>query len=203
MGQRPESSRFMPGFIVFPGGQFDQQDKIIDTHFKLKDEDRTPVSGKCTDKRVNSLIWTAIRETWEETGLLVGRPIQEGRTKIAMGQNLTIQAFAEAGLAPDLNALIYVARAITPVSNPIRFDTRFFVADGNNIFGRLRNTNELLNNSWRKVNNVLKQRKIANVTKFALDAALRQWTSFSTTQERTIPTLYHRQGQVILRYDST
>ena len=39
------------------------------------------------------------------------------------------QAFAEAKVLPDLSAIHFVARAITPPGRPRRFDSRFFAAD--------------------------------------------------------------------------
>ena len=39
------------------------------------------------------------------------------------------EAFAKAGIVPDLGAVHFVARAITPPKRPLRFDSRFFAAD--------------------------------------------------------------------------
>ena len=39
------------------------------------------------------------------------------------------EAFARAGIAPDLSAVHFIARAITPPRRPLRFDSRFFTAD--------------------------------------------------------------------------
>jgi len=39
------------------------------------------------------------------------------------------QAFAAASIVPDLSAVHFVARAITPPGRPLRFDSRFFTAD--------------------------------------------------------------------------
>ena len=45
--------------------------------------------------------------------------------------------FAETGIYPDLAALRFVARAITPPKRPRRFDTRFFAADAETIAHRV------------------------------------------------------------------
>ena len=46
------------------------------------------------------------------------------------GANAAIlQAFAQAGVLPDLSAVHFIARAITPPRRPRRFDSRFFAAD--------------------------------------------------------------------------
>ena len=67
----------------------------------------------------------AVRETYEETGLMLGVP-QRGTIVAPPGP---WQAFAKAGIAPDLSAIHFIARAITPPKRPLRFDSRFFAAD--------------------------------------------------------------------------
>ena len=66
-----------------------------------------------------------MRETFEETGLLLGQPGDVG----AVMASSSWLAFKKAGLAPDLGCLRYIARAITPTSSPLRFHARFFLAD--------------------------------------------------------------------------
>src|SRR5262249_26681015 len=67
----------------------------------------------------------AVRETHEETGIMLGVPAT-GRLPVRTGP---WQAFARAGVAPDLGGIFFVARAITPPRRPLRFDSRFFTAD--------------------------------------------------------------------------
>jgi 8-oxo-dGTP pyrophosphatase MutT (NUDIX family) len=67
----------------------------------------------------------AIRETYEETGLMLGAPA----AGIATAPPAAWAAFAKAGVLPDLTALHFIARAITPPKRPLRFDSRFFAAD--------------------------------------------------------------------------
>jgi 8-oxo-dGTP pyrophosphatase MutT (NUDIX family) len=67
----------------------------------------------------------AIRETFEETGLLLGE--KSGKAVTAPNEEWT--GFATAGILPDLADIHFVARAITPPRRPKRFDTRFFTAD--------------------------------------------------------------------------
>jgi 8-oxo-dGTP pyrophosphatase MutT (NUDIX family) len=70
-----------------------------------------------------------VRETFEETGLILGR---KGTTPqgVAAGP---WAAFAEAHVAPDLSTVHFIARAITPPRRPKRFDTRFLTADASAI----------------------------------------------------------------------
>jgi 8-oxo-dGTP pyrophosphatase MutT (NUDIX family) len=78
-----------------------------------------------TRSRARALALTAIRETMEETGLLLGRKF--GGALAAPSPAWS--PFAEAGVVPDLSALEFVFRAITPPKRPRRFDTRFFLAE--------------------------------------------------------------------------
>jgi 8-oxo-dGTP pyrophosphatase MutT (NUDIX family) len=75
----------------------------------------------------------AIRETFEETGLLLG--VRERVTaKVPCGP---WTAFAEADILPDLGALHFIGRAITPPGRPRRFDARFFTMDASAIAHRI------------------------------------------------------------------
>jgi len=80
--------------------------------------------GGTTASRARGLAVAAVRETFEETGLLLSDKIAAGRTW---------QELVNSGFAPDLSALRYFARAITPPGRTRRFDSRFFVADARNI----------------------------------------------------------------------
>jgi 8-oxo-dGTP pyrophosphatase MutT (NUDIX family) len=66
-----------------------------------------------------------VRETFEETGLMLG----EKTTTPPIAPAAEWQAFAAAGVLPNLANIHFIARAITPPRRPKRFDTRFFTAD--------------------------------------------------------------------------
>jgi 8-oxo-dGTP pyrophosphatase MutT (NUDIX family) len=75
----------------------------------------------------------AVRETFEEVGLLLGAPPLEAarlsslRVKVLGGADFGEQLAAEQ-IALDLSRVVPLIRWITPRSEPMRFDTRFFVA---------------------------------------------------------------------------
>ncbi len=75
---------------------------------------------------------SAIRETFEETGLLLG----VGGTKPDRAPAGPWSDFAAANVVPDLGEIYFVARAITPPRRPKRFDTRFFTVDASAIAHR-------------------------------------------------------------------
>lgn len=133
MGKRHESHKFMPGKYVFPGGRLDDGDRRMVATGALPQicEDRLlkravhPSAAKA-----RALALAAIRETFEETGLLFGSD-EFGAPAAAPGGSWA--DFAGHGIFPDLSAITFVARAITPPRRPKRFDTRFFTIDASGL----------------------------------------------------------------------
>jgi 8-oxo-dGTP pyrophosphatase MutT (NUDIX family) len=113
MGQRAAGHAFMPNKYVFPGGRIDAADSRVkparDLHPATLAKLMTRMRGRCSAARARGLAHAAVRETWEEAGLLFGRSTIED--------------------APDLSGLILFMRAITPPGRTRRYDSRFFVAD--------------------------------------------------------------------------
>lgn len=70
---------------------------------------------------MRALALAAIRETYEEAGVFIGRKSGDAGLRLGTG----FEAFAERGIQPDLGGLRMIARAITPPQRPRRFDTRF------------------------------------------------------------------------------
>ncbi|RCS22020.1 NUDIX hydrolase [Phyllobacterium salinisoli] len=130
MGRRHARHVFMPGKFVFPGGRADPDDGSISAAAELLPEDEQKLlagmGSRGTRRRARALALCAIRETYEEAGLFLGRRTAGGAKPISLHPDW--QAFAERNLQPDLSVLRYVARAITPPGNVRRFDTRFFIA---------------------------------------------------------------------------
>jgi len=128
LGRRHERHRFMPGKFVFPGGRIEPTDRAMaasgtlhERHVgRLMTKVRRPSAAKAA-----GFALAAIRETYEETGLMLGVP---SGAPIATPPG-PWEAFAEAGIVPDLGAVHFIARAITPPKRPRRFDSRFFAAD--------------------------------------------------------------------------
>ena len=123
MGKRHQSHAFMPDTYVFPGGRRDRHDGRVPVsaplHPAVAERLQVRMASPATETRAKALAVAAIRETQEEVGILIGA---EGP---ASGQS-SWAAFKDQGLAPNLAALRYVARAETPPYQKRRFDTRFF-----------------------------------------------------------------------------
>ncbi len=136
LGRRHLRHRFMPGKFVFPGGRIEPADRLMaaltplhQRHAsRLMQRVRHPSAAKAA-----AFALAAIRETYEETGLMLGVRT-EATIKTPSG---AWEAFAAAGVMPDLSKIHFIARAITPPKRPLRFDSRFFAADIDAIVNRV------------------------------------------------------------------
>jgi len=61
------------------------------------------------------------------------------------------RAYLERGLVAAMDLLTYVGRAITPSHSFSRFNTRFFLSDGNNVFGEPMASEELEDVGWHPI----------------------------------------------------
>jgi 8-oxo-dGTP pyrophosphatase MutT (NUDIX family) len=119
---------FAAGMTVFPGGRVDVRDADL------------PIVGSAVaevtrrfdvpEPFARALVGAAVRETYEETGVLLSAPaadlsafrgdVEDGR--VAFGDLLR-----EHGLSVDADGLRAWARWVTPAGEVRRYDTRFFV----------------------------------------------------------------------------
>jgi 8-oxo-dGTP pyrophosphatase MutT (NUDIX family) len=136
LGKRHHGHKFMPGRYVFPGGGVEPADKRMATARPLDrhaEQRLMRAVKRPSPVKARALALAAIRETYEETGLLLGAPASHA-SKAPPGP---WAAFGQARILPDLAAIHFVARAITPPRRPKRFDTRFFAADAGAIARRI------------------------------------------------------------------
>jgi endoribonuclease LACTB2 len=120
--KRSPKLMFMGGFHAFPGGQLDKEDGLI------------PVS-ECEGADA-SMRACAVREIFEETGLLLARGaerlsaerIREKRRELAEGAKSFRQILEEDDLQIAASSLEAAGRWVTPPFAPRRFDTWFFIA---------------------------------------------------------------------------
>ena len=123
MGRRAPGHVFMAAKWVFPGGRIERGDLTAASATDLTSADAARLAREAPPRRARGLALAAVRETFEETGLLLARPAPVA--SVAGGW----RAFRQAGALPDLAALSYIGRAITPPGRTRRFDARFFMAD--------------------------------------------------------------------------
>jgi hypothetical protein len=96
------------------------------------------------------------------------------------------QAFAAIGRRPAFERMDYICRAITPVSSPKRFNTRFFLADGSAVEGSLLGDGELEDLAWRPVERMWSM-ALVDVTEFVLREALKRWQGRVSIGSRPAP----------------
>jgi 8-oxo-dGTP pyrophosphatase MutT (NUDIX family) len=128
MGQRGANAAFMPNKFVFPGGAVDPDDARIPLVRPLPEICAKRLTEECAQDLSHPLATAAIRELWEETGLLLGQP---GTWTGPVPDDW--KTFAARGFLPSAQALQFVFRAITPPGRPRRFDARFFLVDADEL----------------------------------------------------------------------
>jgi len=155
MGQRGAKAAFMPNKFVFPGGAVDAADADIPLAGKINPLCHTHLTQKTDADRTHALGVAAIRELWEETGLILGtKGIWDSTPHAGWTE------YAATGHLPDASALQFVFRAITPPGRPRRFDARFFLIDAEALHGDIDDfsnaSDELSHLQWIAVENVRK-----------------------------------------------
>lgn len=194
MGRRAPGHSFLPHFYVFPGGRLDASDARMTPATALRTRVADRMGRAQRGAPHQALALAAIRETAEESGLLLGSPA-------ALPESVpdAWRAFAAQGLLPALDALDYVGRAITPSAMPKRFDSRFFLAEAGRLAGTLGGSGELLDLAWRSIEASLAL-ALADVTEFMLAEAAAVFDA-GAGSARGAPLFTYRRGRVHVRRD--
>jgi 8-oxo-dGTP pyrophosphatase MutT (NUDIX family) len=122
MGKRHGGHDFMPNLWVFPGGRIDKADFRAPYATDLQPDVAAKLEGH-KGSRGRALALAAVRETFEEAGLLLAK---KADPRPAAGP---WREFLAQGALPDLDALSIIFRAVTPPMLAKRFDTWFLMAD--------------------------------------------------------------------------
>jgi len=146
MGQRHGNMAFMANKYVFPGGRIDAGDMRIPVSSELKPHVAARAGLGSTPAQARGLALAAIRETFEETGILIG----EHSEKVPRTRAPAWQKFFAHKVMPRLDWLEIIARAVTPPNRTRRFDARFFMVDASAIVHELEelDNEELLTPAW-------------------------------------------------------
>src|SRR6202035_1261356 len=128
---------FNSGALVFPGGSVDKGDQEIIENPELYS------GGEGLDASALSFRIAAIRETFEESGILLARPRGSkalvdakraaeieavNRAALCDGKTTFLNVLPDNGMLLALDELVPYAHWITPEGMPKRFDTWFFLA---------------------------------------------------------------------------
>ena len=117
LGKRHQRHKFMPGKFVFPGGRVDPVDRRMTFARPLDPQAEAQLMKRlkrASAAKARAFALAAIRETFEETGLVLGVR-SEATPKVPRGP---WTAFAATKVLPDLGALHFIGRAITPPGRP-------------------------------------------------------------------------------------
>ncbi len=190
MGQRHHMHKFLPNLYVFPGGRVDGKDARVRSSDEMDPAVAVQLSRTSAKGRGRSIVVAAIRETFEETGLIIGKTDPLPHRPAPKGW----ERFFSAGYAPSLNCLEYIARAVTPVFRPIRFDTRFFMVQDKNLVGDIQGSGELEKLGWIPIDKT-PEFELANVTRNVL-AYAEKLIDYPLPQsnDRKIPNFKHLPG---------
>ncbi len=128
---------FASGALVFPGGSVDPGDRDI-----VEDPALCEIGGGLDASALQFRV-AAIRETFEESGILLARPrgsqeliagsraaavADAHRIALCEGKMSFREILAANELIPAVDRLAHYAHWITPEGQPKRFDTHFFLA---------------------------------------------------------------------------
>jgi 8-oxo-dGTP pyrophosphatase MutT (NUDIX family) len=196
VGRRNPRLAFMPGQFVFPGGRIELGDRHMPVAGALPDYAEAALTRQVSRPPHHlgrALALAAIRETYEETGLLLGTSEHGAPETAPAGW----EAFARHGILPDLEALHLVARAITPPKRVRRFDTRFFAVDRRTVAaeepGRVTPTSEFTELAWVRFD-AARKLDLPFITRAILDD-LEAQIAVDFAPYRMIPFHYERYGR--------
>jgi 8-oxo-dGTP pyrophosphatase MutT (NUDIX family) len=171
MGKRHQRHTFLPGSFVFPGGGVDAADRLMPVGARLDPRAEAKLMlhmRRPSAAKAQGLALAAIRETFEETGLLLGT--RRDSAPAAPAGPWT--AFAEANIHPDLSTVHFIARAITPPRRKRRYDTRFFTADAtaiaHKIEGKVGPDAELVELVWLPLDGIKGKIELLAITEIVL-----------------------------------
>jgi 8-oxo-dGTP pyrophosphatase MutT (NUDIX family) len=142
--ERHAKSEFLPDAYVFPGGRVDEEDHALGARVAgVTPEQAAAALRTVAPELALGFFVAAIRETYEESGLLLARrrgspdlldaASSESLAHHRLGVQSGEQSFRDLVLAEDLelaaDRLAAHAHWITPEDSPRRFDTIFFAAE--------------------------------------------------------------------------
>ncbi|MBM4463891.1 MAG: NUDIX hydrolase [Chloroflexi bacterium] len=147
MLRRHSKSAFLPGAYVFPGGRVEVADCGRDAeglcHGITPQQAQIIIDGATPPERALGFFVTAIREAFEEAGILLAyrespdlmainedekTRFSQYRQQVQKDPSSFAAMVRSEGVTLAADRLFYFAHWITPEIVPIRFDTRFFVA---------------------------------------------------------------------------
>jgi len=130
---------FAGGMTVFPGGGVDQRDADTAIAWTGPSAAWWAERFSCDEPLARALVCAAVRETFEESGVLLAgpsadsvvsdtRPFAYARQALVNREFSLAEFLADKGLVLRADLLRPWANWVTPEEEPRRYDTKFFVA---------------------------------------------------------------------------
>jgi 8-oxo-dGTP pyrophosphatase MutT (NUDIX family) len=165
MLRRTLNAAFVGGAYVFPGGTIDDADRTDDVASHCVGLDDATASDLLGIERGGLAYWVAaLRECFEEAGVLLARTsdgtvmsfadaivaadYNERRHAVHDGTLRLVELCGREGLHLATDDVRYVSHWVTPIGEPRRFDTRFFVARAPHEQEPLHDDNETIDSLW-------------------------------------------------------
>lgn len=132
--RRPARSSFAAHAWVFPGGRLDAEDAAAGAAMLGPAPERWSARMGLPAPEAAAFVAAALREAWEETGILMCDPpppprlARDARRRLLAGDAALPDLLATLGVRLDARNVAYIAHWITPEPEPRRYDTRFFLA---------------------------------------------------------------------------
>lgn len=141
MIRRASTMAFEPNAMVFPGGCVDRRDADCDLPWSGPSIGRWAEWMKCSERDARLVIVAAVRELFEESGVLLATPrdVSENldlrdpmwrgvRSALARHEISFSEVLNHYDLVLRSELLCVVENALTPANEPRRYDTYFFAA---------------------------------------------------------------------------
>ncbi|GAA1238346.1 NUDIX domain-containing protein [Prauserella halophila] len=137
--RRVTAMKFAAGMTVFPGGGVDERDAEASIAWAGPAAAQWAEWFGCDERLARALVCAAVRETFEESGVLLAGPGPDSTVGDTSGyadaraalvaRQLSLAAFlADTGLTLRADLLRPWANWVTPEQERRRYDTKFFVA---------------------------------------------------------------------------
>ena len=168
MMRRHAKTLFAGGMWVFPGGAVDPEDVMVPVSGQVELDYPGPITAQSPEDH-RAYYVAAIRECFEEAGILLTLPDPSGsataplplalqadlRDQLNTGTLSFNRLLSEYELIPNAALIKPVARWITPLGSPKRFDARFFLAKHPEDQDASHDQGELVDSEWLSPEEIL------------------------------------------------
>ncbi|MGZ8734409.1 MAG: NUDIX hydrolase [Acidimicrobiia bacterium] len=159
MLRRNLRSEWVAGAYVFPGGAVDPEDRSDESYARCPGRNDAAASALLGIDSGGLGFWVAaIRESFEEAGVLLARPqgdaaldlsdLESERAAVNRGDRRFLDVLTAQDLVLDVDRLHLFSHWITPAGMPRRYDTWFFVAEAPEGHAYLHDDGETVASTW-------------------------------------------------------